>query len=247
MYDAKGTDDRRRSLRVHVEGMALLWCGDRISGRYRLSDLSVDGCQLRDGPECSLGTEYELVLDVEPAITTRLPARLVRQRSTTSGRYVLGLQFTRPSLLSEDGIHALVARSLERDHPPGDGRVLIVDADATRRGAIASSLRLLGCSVIETGTTIDAVWELENGPMDVHTAFVARVLGRGDGRDLVRFIGERYAGVRRVLLTEDGYRSEGHDAEAVLSGPFELPRLRKVVPSALLAAAMTPRVRGRVA
>jgi CheY-like chemotaxis protein len=229
---------------VNVEGLALLWCKDRIVGRYRLKDLSIGGCQLRDGPACELGSEYGLVLDLEPHGAMRLPAKLVRQRAAGRGRHELGLSFLVHPPWTEDRIHDLVMENLERDYSPAVGRVLVVDGDSRRRYAIVEALRSLGCDVLEASTPVEAVWELENGPMDFHTVFVARVLGAGDGRDLVRFIGARYAGVRRVLLGEQD-RPEGHDADAVLAGPFEGPRLRRALPHALLTANTSPRPRAR--
>jgi hypothetical protein len=61
---------------------------------------------------------------------------------------------------------------------------------------------------------------------------VARWLGRCDGRDLVRFIGERYTGVHRVLVTE-GEAPKVHAADSVLPGPFVRSHLRVHMPRAL--------------
>jgi len=242
MDDSRGDDERRRSTRINVEGMALLWSNDRIAGRYRLNDLSAEGCQLRDGPPCTLHAEYGVVLDLEPHATTRLSARLVRQRSASSGRYVLGLQFLGAAPWTEELIEGLLLKNVAREFPPGQGRVLVVDGDATRLSDIADSLRVLGCSVLEARNPVEAVWELENGLMDVHTVFIARRLGTGDGRDLVRFIGSRYAGVRRVMLADRSV-AEAHEADVVVVGPFDPLRLRKIIPGALLAAASGPRLR----
>ena len=94
--------------------------------------------------------------------------------------------------------------------------MLVVDAESARRRDTAGSLRRLGHEVLEATTPLEAVWELENGPMDIHTVFVARRLGASDGRDLLRFIGSRYTGVWRVMLAE---QQEGNGpADAVLLG-----------------------------
>ena len=66
--------------------------------------------------------------------------------------------------------------------------------------------------------------------MDIHTAFIARSLGRSDGRDLVRFIGARYNGIWRVLITDDAESPREGDADAVMSGPVDLSGLRKALP-----------------
>src|SRR5688572_30232092 len=215
--------DRRHSFRVAVDGMALLWCKDRIAGGYRIADLSIGGCLLRDGPSLEVGAEYGLVLHLPTESAMRLPAKLVRQRTGDFGRRELGMSFLERPPWTEDRIHDLVMQNLERDRSTV-GRVLVVDSNALRRDMIVETLLGMGCEVLEAATPVEAVWELENGPMDIHTAFIARALGRSDGRDLARFIGSRYNGVWRVLLTDE---ADGEaDADAVLRGPFDLGRLR---------------------
>src|SRR5687768_11140999 len=54
MKEVNANVDRRHSFRVAVDGLALLWCKDRIAGRYRVADLSIGGCLLRDGPICEV-------------------------------------------------------------------------------------------------------------------------------------------------------------------------------------------------
>jgi CheY-like chemotaxis protein len=220
--------DRRRSFRVNVYGLALLWHEDRIAGRYSLADLSIGGCLLRDGPPCDIGEDYGLVLDLEGDGGLRLPAKVVRQRATGLGGRELGLEFLEHAPALEDRIQDLVIQILERDQPASRGRVLVVDMDPLRRTEAAESLRRLGHEVLEAATPLEAVWEFENGPMDIHTVFVARSLGGSDGRDLLKFIGSRYAGVWRVLVAEQA-EPQGA-ADAVLLGPCHLSRLRKVLP-----------------
>lgn len=226
-HEANTHADRRRSFRVPVHGLALLWHEDRITGRYSLSDLSMGGCLLRDGPECALGEEYGLVLDLDDQSGIHLPAKVVRQRSTELGGRELGLAFLAHGTKFEDRIQDLVMQILERDQPMSPGRVLVVDAEGGRRRETTQSLRRMGHHVLEATTPLEAVWELENGPMDIHTVFVARKLGKTDGRDLLKFIGSRYTGVWRVMLAEQT-EPEGA-ADAVLLGPCQPSRLRKVL------------------
>jgi CheY-like chemotaxis protein len=230
MTDANAHVDRRHSFRVAVDGLALLWFKDRIAGRYRVADLSIGGCLLRDGPSCDLGEEYGLVLHLPTEAAMRLPAKVVRQCTTDLGRRELGMAFLARPPWTEDRIQNLVIQNLERERSSTQGRVLVVDANSLRRDALVERLLSLGCEVLEATTPVEAVWELENGPMDIHTAFVARALGRSDGRDLVRFIGSRYNGVWRVLLTEESEQSGEAEADAVLRGPLDLSRLRRAMP-----------------
>jgi CheY-like chemotaxis protein len=228
MKEANANVDRRHSFRVAVDGLALLWCKDRIAGRYRVADLSIGGCLLRDGPPCEVGVEYGLVLHLPTEAAMRLPAKAIRQATTGIGRRELGMKFVERPPWTEDRIHDLVMQNLERERTT-EGRVLVVDSNAVRRDALVERLLSLGCDVLEAATPVEAVWELENGPMDIHTAFVARSLGRSDGRDLVRFIGSRYSGVWRVLMSDDDLAPES-EADAVLRAPLDLTGLRKALP-----------------
>lgn len=228
MRDANARAERRHSFRVDVDGLALLWCKERIAGRYRVADLSIGGCLLRDGPPCEVGTEYGIVLHLPTEAAMRLPGRVIRERVTDFGRRELGIEFLQRPPWSEDRIQDLAMKNLEREQNTR-GRVLVVDSNEVRRDMIVETLLGMGCDVLEAATPVEAVWELENGPLDIHTAFVARSLGNSDGRDLVRFIGSRYEGVFRVLLTDE---RETHDidADAVLRGPLDLRRLRRALP-----------------
>src|ERR1043165_383825 len=102
MGDSSSYSDRRRSFRVNVDGLALLWHEDRIAGRYSLSDLSIGGCLLRDGPPCDIGEEYGLVLQLGGDSGLRLPAKVVRQRATGLGGRELGLAFLEHAPALED-------------------------------------------------------------------------------------------------------------------------------------------------
>lgn len=228
MRDANARAERRHSFRVNVDGLALLWSKERIAGRYRVADVSIGGCLLREGPPCEIGAEYGIVLHLPTEAAMRLPGRVVRERVTDFGRRELGVVFLERPPWSEDRIHDLVMKNLEADQST-HGRVLVVDSNATRRDMIVETLLGMGCDVLEAATPVEAVWELENGPLDIHTAFVARALGKSDGRDLVRFIGSRYQGVFRVLLTDER-ESHDTDADAVLRGPLDLSRLRRALP-----------------
>jgi CheY-like chemotaxis protein len=217
---------------VPVHGLALLWHEDRIAGRYALGDLSIGGCMLRNGPRCVLGDEYGVVLDLDERSSIRLAARVVRQSETELGGRELGLAFLTHSASVDDQIQDLVMQSLAHERSVATGRVLVVDAESTRRRDTSDSLRRLGHEVLEATTPLEAVWELENGPMDIHTVFVARRLGSSDGRDLLRFIGSRYTGVWRVMLAEQHDGSGPADAVLLASNQ---PRLRKVLPKRPLA------------
>lgn len=219
--------ERRRAYRVAVDGTGFLWHGDRLSGCYALSDISTGGCLLRHGPDVDPGYGYRLVLHVTARPAIRLPARVVRCRHD-AGACDIGVRFTARPPRAQDQIHDLVMRNLEGSNCMRAGRVLVLHPDAVRRRPLAETIRLLGYEVVEACTPLEAVWELENGPMDIRAVFVAG--GVGDGSDIVRFIAVRYPQVRRVLVdVADG--SDAGGADFVLESPLSAGRLRKVIPA----------------
>lgn len=236
MSELQGYVERRRSSRVVVEGTALLWRDRRLVGRYGLADLSVTGCGLRDGPRSTVvGDECVLLLQVRGNAPIRLEARVVRRGGLEDPRCQVGFEFLEHPQATVDRIHDVVVEHLDRALPLARGRVLLAVADAPRRLWLADALRALGQRAVEAMTPLAAVWELENGPPDIHTAVIARTLGRSDGRDIVKFIFQRHRRVRRILLADQGERADL--AHAVLSEPLDLPRLRDVLPRLLPEAA----------
>src|SRR5689334_3578949 len=105
--------ERRHSYRIAVEGIALLWQGDRIAGRYRMADLSMGGCLLRDGPFCDDGPRYSIVLELDDRGPIHLPVRIVRRRRGALGRHEIGVAFIDQEASLEDRIQDLVVRFCE--------------------------------------------------------------------------------------------------------------------------------------
>ena len=97
------------------------------------------------------------------------------------------------------------------------GRVLLVHDDEHRRTPIKAAIRGLGFEVVEASTPVEAIWELENGPMDFHAALIARELCNASGPDVARFISLRYPGVTKVLFGGgDPAELDGAALDAVL-------------------------------
>lgn len=228
MSSRQQINERRRSYRVAVDGTGFLWRRHELAGRYAIGDISIGGCLLQHGPPCDMQNDYRLVLHVGKHGAMRLPARIVRLHYGPGGGCDLGVTFTAHPPATEDRIHDLVMNNLEDSGGEPDGRVLVVHADPQPRRELGDAIRRLGYQVVEAASPLEAVWELENGPMDIHTAFVAGTLGKSKGQDVVKFLSARYPAVRRILVDAESPASEA--ADAVLEGPLSLSRLRKVMP-----------------
>ena len=107
--------DRRHSFRIAVDGIALLWRGDRIAGRYRMADLSMGGCLLCDGPLCDDAPHYSIVLELDDRGPMHLPVRIVRRRRGVLGRHEMGIEFVTHEPAIEDRIQDMIVRYCERD------------------------------------------------------------------------------------------------------------------------------------
>jgi len=106
--------ERRHSFRIAVEGIALLWQGDRIAGRYRMADLSMGGCLLRDGPWCDEAPHYSIVLELDDRGHMHLPVRIVRRHRGALGRHEIGIAFVAQEPSLEDRIQDMIVRYCER-------------------------------------------------------------------------------------------------------------------------------------
>lgn len=231
MRSVERARERRHAYRVAVAGTAHLWRGERLAGQYALGDVSIGGCLLREGPPCGVGETYSLSLHIDDGRALRLPARVVRLLFSDVDRCDVGLAFEAHPAATEDRIHDLVMDNLEHLAAHDYGRVLVALTNSDGRRSLADALGRMGYEVVEAGTPLEAVWELENGPLDIHTALVGLELGRGDGPDVALFLAERYPNIRRVLVgaPRGGPEPQSY-ADAVLSGPLDLGGLRKVIP-----------------
>lgn len=231
--------ERRRSFRVPVPATAFLWRQGRFAGGYPVADISIGGCSIAEGPFCDLGQRYDLTLRVSDTIgddgQLHCPAKVVRRHG---GR--VGLRFIDTDDL-EDRIHDLVLRCLEQG-AGSCGQVLLVHPRPEQMMPVMRQLEALGHRVHLACTPLQTVWILENSAEQIHTAIVARHLSRADGRDIVRFLSERYPRIRRVLLADDDDSRELESAgraHMVLDGLFDPETLRRVVPEPVTPVPLT--------
>lgn len=227
--------ERRRFFRVPISGKALLQHGEHLDGLYQLHDLSIGGCMLTHGPDCTLGDHVAVTLHVEGEDEVALPARVVRYERASEGARV-GLRFTDHDPLFEDRIQDLVMRSIEREHQT---EILIVHGNPERVTALFDSMRGVGQKLVVARTARDAIVQLERGGERVRMAIVAPVVGSSRARDIVKLIGLRFPHVNCVTLSRGGaarvvraIRSarQTEVREAVQeTSPWSLSRLRKVI------------------
>jgi hypothetical protein len=215
--------DRRNAPRAGVSGTVTLWRRHRIHERYALCDLSVGGCLLQGPRPGEPGKLYHAVLCIEGhRHSLRRPAWIVRQWQQTERLWSLGLGFFEPC-------SAFVPELVSHK-----GRVLVAHRSPARRDALAAAIVSLGYEAVEAGSLAEALWEVENGPSDFLTAFVAHDLGDGsDGENLLEYMRSFYPATHRVLLgNRDAFGGAVAcgPALAVLCAPFSTTRLAAEIP-----------------
>jgi hypothetical protein len=220
--------ERRKFFRIPISGKALLQHGEKLDGLYRLENLSIGGCMLSAGPECSLGDKVGVTLHVEGESDIELPAKVVRKEDASHGASV-GLCFTDTDPLFEDRIQDLVMRTIEREQR---NEILVVHAHPERVTQLFDSMREVGQSIISARTPRDAYSILETAAERIRMAIVAPVVGTSHAKDIVKLILRRFPHVHCVLLSRGGadrlvraIRNASPEEQL----PWSMPRLRKVI------------------
>jgi hypothetical protein len=220
--------ERRKFFRIPISGKALLQHGEKLDGLYRLENLSIGGCMLSRGPNCTLGDAVDVTIHVDGESDIELPAKVVRNEHATSGATV-GLCFTDTDPLFEDRIQDLVMRSIEREQK---SEILIVHSHPERVTHLFDTMRDVGQSIVAARTPRDAFSILEGAAERIRMAIVAPVVGTSSARDIVKSILRRFPHVHCVLLSRGGaerlvkaIRSAAPEEQS----PWSLPRLRKVI------------------
>jgi CheY-like chemotaxis protein len=220
--------ERRKFFRIPISGKALLQHGERCDGMYRLENLSIGGCMLSRGPDCSLGDKVAVTLHVDGETEIELPAKVVRHERQGEGA-LIGLCFTDTDPRFEDRIQDLVIRSIERDQ---QGEVLVVHADPERVTQLLDSIRETGQSVVAARTPRDAMSVLETSADRIHMAIIAPVVGTSTARDIVKLILRRFPHVHCVMLSRGGAErltKAIKNARPEDISPWSLSRLRRVI------------------
>lgn len=112
----------------------------------------------------------------------------------------------------------------------GRGTVLLVEDDAAVRAMLAQTLRRLGYSVCEAGTSEQALDLAVTQGWPAQLALIDLVLpGRHDGRWLGQQLTAHNPAMRLVYLTGRGDQAPAPDAAVVLLKPLALDELAKAV------------------
>jgi CheY-like chemotaxis protein len=225
-----GHGERRHSFRVPLDGRASIWARNRLLGHYALHDLSISGCALAGGPECTPGAHVDLVLHLpeRPALWVSAEVRRSQDRQ-------LGLAFERTAARIEDRLQDVVVEVYTRMHAESDHFALIIEPRSYARASIIDRLEALGEHAVGVATPLDAVQKLLEDGERIHTVFIGAQRPEMPSYELVEFVSRNYPHVRRVLLGDSHQVAEAWLAEAtgevhaLLETPFSEDTLRRLV------------------
>lgn len=223
--------DRRRSFRVEVPAVAMLWSKGQLEGRYDVRDLSIGGCRLSNGPRRTVGDTVKLLVHLPQDLGEfALPATVVRHVDRG-----MGMRFADSSPAAEDCIHELVLQSLQKRRAETQ-TTLVVGPNTAGRQTLVQVLRQLGRRAIGVPTPLDAVQLLVEEGHRIDTAFIEIDAGSRHGMELVEFLAHNHPTVRRVVLGQDERRADLADAQATgtVDGIVGLPADKREVRRVLM-------------
>lgn len=159
----------------------------RAVTRGRLSNISSGGMLMRPGDGealCGSGehVDVELHLDRKGAMWLQFDGDVVR-----SDHSELAICFTAVPVDFADVVQDALVSALEG---AALAHVLLVDANAQRRGPFAALLRRAGCRVAEVATPLDAIAHLGGSAIHSWIVAVASTVPASAAEELQRFLSE---------------------------------------------------------
>lgn len=192
-----GIVERRKHARIALKGTAILLAGEHAV-RARLVNLSEGGflaSTLLTAPSRLLGrsVDIELRLDDPLAQWNRIEGKIVR-----IGNHVVAISLdTTPDLVRLVGEMTSASRTRERVIS-----VILIDEDAPRRKLLAEGFRIVGCSLIEAATSLEAIVRLGESSFEPDVIAVADSIPAATANQMREFVGRNHPHVKLVSITD---------------------------------------------
>ena len=189
--------ERRKHARIVLKGTAILLAGEHAV-RARLLNLSEGGflaSTLVTPPRRLLGrnVDIELRLDDRLSQWIRLEGKIVR---IGNERVAICLTATPALVRLIDGMSA-ASRAKERVIS-----VILIDEDAARRTLLADGFRIVGCSLIEAATSLEAIVRLGESSFEPDVIAVADSIPSTTANEMRDFIARNHPHVKLVSITD---------------------------------------------
>lgn len=189
--------ERRKHARITLKGTAVLLAGEHAV-RARIANLSEGGffaSSLVTTPRRFLGrhVDIELRLDDRLSEWNRLEGKIVRIENE---RVAVCFDAT-ASLIRIIDAMATASRANDRVIS-----VILIDEDATRRKLLADGFQLVGCSVIEAATSLEAIVRLGESSFEPDVIAVADSIPAATANEMREFVGRNHPHVKLVSITD---------------------------------------------
>jgi len=210
-------DDRRRSYRADVRGLAVLHApGDAGRARYHIENLSLGGARLRRAagttpPPLPVGAAVTVELGVDGTGWVVQQGQILR-----SDRDALAIGFGPLTPEAEDLIEDEVLAAIEARRAP---RVVVVDRSAPRRLRLAAALERGGLCALEASTPLEAIDLVERSRTHVAVAAIHETLTQTGGWELIAYLGDAHPQLKIAVIADDelaATRSPGRGVDAVI-------------------------------
>ena len=189
--------ERRKRARVALKGTAILLAGEHAV-RARLVNISEGGffaSTLVTPPRRILGrsVDIELRLDDRRSQWIRLEGKIVRIGNES---VAVSLNATAALVRLVDGMTA-ASRARERVIS-----VILIDEDAERRKLLAEAFQLVGCSLIEAATPLEAIVRLGESTFEPDVIAVADSIPAATANEMREFVARNHPHVKLVSITD---------------------------------------------
>lgn len=189
--------DRRKHTRIALKGTAILLAGEHAV-RARLINIGEGGflaSTLVTPAMRLLGrtVDIELRLDDRLSQWIRLRGKIVR---IGNENVAISLDAT-PALVRL--VEGMTSASRAKDRVIS---VILIDEDTARRQLLAEAFRLVGCSLIEAATSLEAIVRLGESSFEPDVIAVADSIPAASANEMRDFIGRNHRQVKLVSITD---------------------------------------------
>jgi CheY-like chemotaxis protein len=189
--------ERRKHARVALKGTAILLAGEHAV-RARLVNLSKGGflaSTLVTAPSRLLGQSVDIELRLDDPLSqwNRIEGKIVR---IENHGVAICLNATSALVRLVDEMTA-ASRTRERVIS-----VILIDEDATRRKLLAEGFRIVGCSLIEAATSLEAIVRLGESSFEPDVIAVADSIPTATADQMREFVGRNHRHVKLVSITD---------------------------------------------
>jgi hypothetical protein len=189
--------ERRKHPRIVLKGTAIVLVGEHAV-RARIANLSEGGflaSTLITPPRRLLGRSVDIEMRLDDGLSqwNRLAGKIIR---IGNERLAISLDAT-PALVRLVDERTTASRARERVIS-----VILIDEDTKRRNVLAEGFRIVGCSLIEAATPLEAIVRLGESSFEPDVIAVADSIPAETANQMREFVARYHLHVKLVSITD---------------------------------------------